>query len=206
MQHAGANALADQTAHAVFLKAHHGKADHLGAAARNGSAARQTGQVERRADGCAGNGQSQRNANQHRNQNAHQQGLQLSGPHDHAAYRRSRRADGRGKQHTQTRSHQNGDRRGNDDIDFGLFADKLAALCRNNGDKVSGQGAACTAQAVGSTAHSDQAEQHQRRGVQGVTDGSRHGWPGHALGESTGIHQKLQADLLAQRFNDGADQ
>ncbi len=75
LQHAGANALADQTAHAVFLKAHHGKADHLGAAARNGSAARQTGQVERRADGCAGNGQSQRNANQHRNQNAHQQGL-----------------------------------------------------------------------------------------------------------------------------------
>ena len=36
---------------------------------------------------------SQRNANQHRNQNAHQQGLQLSGPHDHAAHRRSRRAD-----------------------------------------------------------------------------------------------------------------
>ncbi len=39
-----------------------------------------------------------------------------------------------------------------------------------------------------------------------ATDGSRHCWPGHALGESTGIHQKLQADLLAQRFNDGADQ
>ena len=42
-----------------------------------------------------------------------------------------------------------------------------------------------------------EAEQHQRRGVQGVTDGSRHGRPGHALGESTGIHQKLQADLAA---------
>mgnify|MGYP000205316974 CR=1 FL=1 len=49
-----------------------------GRSSRNGSAARQTGQVERRADGCAGNGQSQRNATS-TEPKCPSAGLQLSG-------------------------------------------------------------------------------------------------------------------------------
>ena len=51
LEHTGAEALADEAADAVFLIAHDGKADHLGAAARHSGTAGKAGQAQRCADG-----------------------------------------------------------------------------------------------------------------------------------------------------------
>ena len=73
---------AHQTAPAVLPEAHDGEAHHLGAAARHGGAAGQPGQAQRGADGGGGDGQRQGDADDHGHQNAHEEGLQLRGPHD----------------------------------------------------------------------------------------------------------------------------
>ena len=206
LQHAGADALAHKAAHAVFLVAHEGKADHLGAAARHRRAAGKAGQAQRRADGRRGDGQGQRHAHQNRHQNAHQEGLQLGGPHDEGAHRAGRRADGRGEQRRQARAHQNRHRRGDENVHLSFLAHQLAELRRHDGNEVHRQRAACAAQRVGRRAHRDEAEQHQLRRVQCVADGYRHGRPRHTHGVGTRVHQKRDAHLLAQRLDDGADE
>ena len=206
LQHAGAQALADQAADAVFTVAHKGEADHLGAAACHGSTACQAGQAQGRADGRAGDRQRQRHADQHGNDNAHQQRLQFGRPHDDVAHRTGDSADGRGAQGAQADADQNRDRRGDEDVDLGLFADELADLGRNDGDEVDGQRAACAAQFIGCAADGNQAEQHQLRCVQCVTDGCGHCRACDCCRVTARRDQKCQAQLLAQRLDDGADQ
>ena len=75
LQHTGADALGHQTAPAVLPEAHDGESYHLGAAARYGSAARQTRQSQTGADGGGGDGQRQRHADDDGHQNAHEEGL-----------------------------------------------------------------------------------------------------------------------------------
>ena len=79
LEHTGAQTLADQAAHTVLLIAHHGKADHLGAAARHGGTAGQTGQTQCRTDGGGGDGQRQRHAHGDGYHNAHEKGLKVWG-------------------------------------------------------------------------------------------------------------------------------
>ena len=63
------------------------EADHLRAAAGHRRAARKAGQAERRADRRAADWQRQRDADRHRNDDAHQERLKLRRPHDQAAGR-----------------------------------------------------------------------------------------------------------------------
>ena len=114
--------------------------------------------------------------------------------------------DAGGTEGAQAHTHQNGDRRGDEDVDLGLFADQLADLGGDDGDEVDGQGAACTAQFIGRAADSDQAEQHQLRGVQCVTDGRRHGRASDSRRIAARRDQERKPQLLAQRLDDGADQ
>ena len=206
LQHTGAQALADQAAHTVLLIAHHGKADHLGAAACHSSAARQTGQAQSRADGGRGDGQGQCHTHDDRHQNAHDQRGLLSGPHDQGAHLAGGSTDGSRNEHGKAHAHKNGHQRGDKDIDLGLLAHGLAHLSSHNGNDQNSQRAACAAQRIGRVAHGDQAEQHQRGAVQCPADGTGHGRTAHGRGIAAQIDQHLQPGLLAQRFDDGADQ
>ena len=76
LEHRRAEALRDKAAPAVFLEAHHGEADHLRAAARNGRAAGKTGHLQHRADGGGGDGQRERDAHEHGDGNAHPERLE----------------------------------------------------------------------------------------------------------------------------------
>ena len=99
LEHTGAEALTDEAADAVFLIAHDGKADHLGAAARHGSAAGEARQAEGRADGGRGNGQGQGDAHDDRDEDAHEEGSLFGGPHDEGAHLTCGCADGGGDEH-----------------------------------------------------------------------------------------------------------
>ena len=163
LQHAGAKALTDQTAHAVLLVAHHGKADHLGAAACHGGTAGKAGQTQRGADGGRGNGQGQRHAHNDGYQNAHDQRSLFGGPHDQGAHLTCGSANGCGDQHGKAHAGKNGHQRGHEDVHAGLLAHGLAQLGSYDGNDEHGQRAACAAQSIGRVAYGDQAEQHQRR-------------------------------------------
>ena len=206
LQHAGAKPLTDQPADAVLPVAHNGKADHLGAAARHGGTAGQPGQPQRCADGCARDGQRQCHADEDRNENAHQQGLQLGSPHDQAAHGGRRCADGRGAQRAEPYANQDRDRRGDQNIDLGLLAYQLADLGRHNGNQVDGQRAACTAQLIGGTAHGNQAEQHQLRCMERIADGGSHGRACHGSRIAARRDKKSKSGLLAQGLDDRADE
>ena len=206
LQHTGAQPLTDKAAYAVLLIAHHGKAHHLGAAARHASAAGKAGQTQCCTDGGRGDGQGQCHAHDDRHQNAHDQRSLLGGPHDQSAHLTCSCADGGGDEHGKSDARKNGHQRGDKDVHLGLLAYRLAQLCCHNGNDEHGQRAACTAQRIGRVAHGDQAEQHQRGAVQCPADGTGHGRTAHGRGIAAQIHQHLQPGLLAQRFDDGADQ
>ncbi len=95
---------------------------------------------------------------------------------------------------------------GDKNVDLGLLAHGLAQLCRHNGDDEDGQRAAGSAQRVGGVAYRDQAEQHQRRAVECPADGDGHGRAAHGRGIAAQVHQHVQPGLLAQCFDDGADE
>ena len=206
LQHAGAQALTHQTAYTVLAVAHHGKAHHLGAAARHGGTAGQTGQAQCGADGCRGDGQGEGYAHDHRHQNAHDQRGLLGGPHDQGAHLAGGCADGGGDEHGQTDAHKDGHQRGDQDVHLGLLAHGLAQFSGHDGNDQHGQRAAGPAQGVGRVAHRDQTEQHQRRAVECPADGAGHGWAAHGRSVAAQIHQHLQPGLLAQRLDDGADE
>ena len=206
LQHAGAKALTDQTAHAVLLVAHHGKADHLGAAACHGGTAGKAGQTQRGADGGRGNGQGQRHAHNDGYQNAHDQRSLFGGPHDQGAHLTCGSANGCGDQHGKAHAGKNGHQRGHEDVHAGLLAHGLAQLGSHDGNDEHGQRAACAAQSIGRVAYGDQAEQHQRRAVQRPANGAGHGRAAHGRGVTAKVYQHVKTGLLAQRLDDGADQ
>ena len=183
LQHTGAKALTDQTAHTVFLVAHHGKTDHLGAAACHGGTASKAGQTQRGADGGRGNGQGQRHAHNDGYKNAHGQRGLLGGPHDQGAHLTCGGANGCGDQHGKAHAGKNGHQRGHENVHAGLLA-----------------------HGIGRVAYGDQAEQHQRRAVQRPADGTGHGRAAHGRGVAAKVYQHVKAGLLAQRLDDGADQ
>ena len=206
LQHAGAEALADQAAHTVLLIAHHRKAHHLGAAAGHRRAARQAGQAQGGADGRRGDGQGQGHPHDHRHQHPHDEGGLLGGPHDERAHPAGRRADGGGDEQGQPHPGEDGHQRGDQQVHLGLLADGLAQLGGNDGDEQHGQGPAGPAQGVGGPAHRHQAEQDKVGGVEGIADGAGHGRTAHGRGVVPDGHQHGDAQLLAQGVEDGADQ
>ena len=206
LEHTGAQTLTDQTAHAVFLIAHDGEADHLGAAARHRRAARKAGQAQCRADGRRRDGQGQRHAHDDRYEDAHDQRGLFGSPHDQGAHLTCRRTDGGRDEHGEADADKNSHQRGHKNIDLGLLAHGLAQLRCHDGNDEDGQRAARSAQGVGRVAHRDKAEQHQRRAVERPTDRARHSRAAHGCGIAAQIHQHLKPGLLAQRLDDGADQ
>ena len=119
-----------------------------------------------------------------------------------------RRADGGGNEASQRPTpDEDGHERGDQDVHLGLLAHRP---CRSSAATMATtqhrQRAACPAQGVGGVAHGDQGEQHQRRAVQRKADGCGHGRAAHGGGVAAQVHQSLQPGLLAQRFDDGADE
>ena len=221
MQHAGADALSDQTAPAVFPEAHHREAHHLGAAPCHGGAAGKTRQSQRRADGGGGNGQRQRHAHGDGYHNAHEKGLKHRRPLDEAAYGAGRRTDGRCYQTRNADAGQNRHDGRHQNVDFGLLCHQLAAFRRDDGDDVYRQRPARAAHGVGGKAHGDQGKQHQRRAVQRKSDGHGNAGADHGGGKAadgiahcalTLAHgdddpcQKPDAELLPQSIEDGSHQ
>ena len=221
MQHAGADALSDQTAPAVFPEAHHREAHHLGAASGHGGAAGKTRQSQRRADGGGGNGQRQRHAHGDGYHNAHEKGLKHRRPLDEAAYGAGRRTDGRCYQTRNADAGQNRHDGRHQNVDFGLLCHQLATFRRDDGDDVYRQRPARAAHGVGGKAHGDQGKQHQRRAVQRKSDGHGNAGADHGGGKAadgiahcalTLAHgdddpcQKPDAELLSQSIEDGSHQ
>ena len=124
----------DQPFRPVLPEGQHRKAHHLGTAAGHCGAAGQTGQPQRRADCRAGDGQGQGNPHDHRDQNSHEEGLQLRGPHNKVPHPGSRGANGRRHQISHPDPHQNRHNGGHQDIHLGLLGDRLAAFRRDDGD------------------------------------------------------------------------
>ena len=174
MQHTGTDALRRQTAPAVFTEAHDSEANHLGTAARHGSAAGQSRQSQCRADGGGGDGQRQRHADDDGHQNAHEEGLQLRRPHDGLSHSGGRLAHRRGDQRRKADTGQHRDDRRHQNVDLRLLADGLTHLGGEQRHEQHGKRAACAAHIVGGKAHGDQGEQHQRRRLQRTGDGHRH--------------------------------
>ena len=169
---------------AVLLKAHDGEAHHLGTAARHSGAAGQTRQAQDGADGGGGDGQRQRHTHQHGHQNAHQEGLQLSGPHDELTEGAGHGADGRRDDPCGADADEGGDDGRHQNIDFGFLADGLAALSGDDGNEQHRQRAAGLAQGIAGVAHGSQGEQHQRRRLESVSDGNGHGRAAHEGGHA----------------------
>ena len=152
---AGADALSDQTAPAVFPEAHHREPHHLGAAPCHGGAAGKPCQSQRCADGGGGNGQRQRHAHGDGYHNAHEKGLKHRRPLDEAAYGAGRRTDGRCYQTRNADAGQNRHDGRHQNVDFGLLCHQLAAFRRDDGDDVYRQRSARAAHGVGGKAHGD---------------------------------------------------
>ena len=184
MQHAGADALGDQTAPAVFPEAHHREAHHLGAASGHGGAAGKTRQSQRRADGGGGNGQRQRHAHGNGHQNAHKEGLKHRRPFDEFTHGAGRRTNGRGHQARNADAGQNRHDGRYQNVDFGLLCHQLAAFRREDGDHVYRQRPARAAHGVGGEAYGNQGKQHQRRAVQRKADGHGNAGADHGGGQS----------------------
>ena len=221
MQHAGAHALSNQAAPAVFPETHHSKAHHLGAASGHSSAAGQSGQSQGSTDGSGGNRQGQGNANDHRHQNAHEEGLQHRGPLDEVTHRRSSSTDGSRHQPGKADACQDGHNGGHQNVNPGLLGYQLAALRRHNGHEVHRQRPAGAAHSVGSKAHRNQGKQHHRRAVQGKADGNGNARTYHSRGQAADgvacrpfsgtdgdddLVQESNAELLTDGVENGAHQ
>lgn len=131
--------LRHQAAPAVFGKAHDGKADHLGAAARCGGAACQTGEGKGKADSSGADGQGEDDTDQHRNDNAHEKRAKLSCPNNELTEAVHQEADAGTDKRTDPQPRKNGDGRSNKNVNFGLAADRFAQLGGNDDGKESTQ-------------------------------------------------------------------
>ena len=180
LEHRGAKALIHAGRPAVLLKAHHGKAHHLGAASRHGSSAGQTGQTQGRTNRRRGDGQGQRNAHDHRDENAHEEGLQIGGPHDNPAHEAGRRADGRRnrprKAATPTRMVTNGVTRMSILVSLETALPISAARMAMNS---TASGPPAPPRALEAEAYGSQGEQHQRRDSAGHSRWQQP-WPGRS--------------------------
>ena len=221
LQHTGAKSLRRQTAPAVLREAHDGEADHLGAAACHGGAAGQTRQAQRQTDGGGGDGKGQGHADDHGDDDAHEEGLELRGPHDglsHGGGGLAHRGGNEGGE-ADTRQHRDDGRHQN--VDLSLLTDGLTQLGGQNGDEQHRQRAAGSAHGVGGEAHRDQGEQHQRRGLQRPADGYRHARAHHGGAQAAdgvghgplaladgddALRQEADVQLRPQSVEDGPHQ
>ena len=158
------------------------------------------------ADGGGGNGQGEGDAHQNGDGNTHPEGLEGGGAVDQGAKGAGRTANGGRNQVGQDHAGKDCDGGSDQKVHFCLFGYGLSGFGSQNGDKQHSQRAACAAHSVGGLAHRRQREQHQRRGLECVTDGDGHSRGGHGRGKAAHLHQKFQPHLLAQGFNDGADE
>ena len=132
LQHGGAQPLCDQAAPAIFGKAHDGKADHLGAAARRGGAACQTGEGKGKADGSGADGQGEDDTDQHRNDNAHEKRAKLSCPNNELTEAVHQEADAGTDEGADAKTGKNGDGGGDENINFSFAADGFSKFRGDN--------------------------------------------------------------------------
>ena len=124
MQHGGAEPLRHKAAVAVFPEAHHGKANHLRAAAGRGCAAGKAYKPRRTERGAycgAAYGQRERNADQHRYQNAHKERVHFGRAHYKIAKARHDGGYARPRKPRNEQPAHNCDRWRNKNINFCLF-------------------------------------------------------------------------------------
>ena len=206
LQHRCADTLGDDTAPFVLFKGHHGKADHLGAAAGNSSSACQSGESQGRADRGGGNRQGQRYADDDRNDDPHKEGLKVSCPHDNGADTGSRFSDGGRDQGSEPDAGEDRHQGGDKNIDPGLFGDSFSELGRDDRDEKDGERSAGTAHLISSSPDCDQGEEDKGRSLEGISDRDSHRRAAHGRSKPADIHQGLDPQLRSQRIEDGADE
>ena len=116
----------------------------------------------------------ERDADKHRDRDAHPERLELGRIVDDNAKRRGRRADGRGDPLGERDADQDGHGGRDQNVDLRLLAHGLAALGGKDRDDEHGERAACAALGVGRMAHRREGEEHHRGCLQRVADGNGH--------------------------------
>ena len=203
LQHGCAKSLRHQAAPAVFGKAHDGKADHLGAAARRGGAACQTGEGKGKADSSGADGQGEDDTDQHRNDNAHEKRAKLSCPNNELTEAVHQEADAGTDKRTDPQPRKNGDGGGDENINFSFAADGFSKFRGNDDGKESTQRSTYR---VGAESHGAERIQDQRRSGKGNTDGNGNGDTGGAAGVACGGDKPIPVELIAKRIQYGADE
>ena len=162
----------------------------MGAAAGHGGAACQTHQAQCGTDGGGADGQGQNDAHNGGNQNAHQEGLLVGGPHNDVAQPAGSGADGRRDQCCHKHAAQNGDGGSDDEVDRGALGNQLAQEHRHQGDDEHGQRAARAAQRVGGIANRQAGIDDKGRRFHRIGDRARHRRALHSHSEVAGVHQQ----------------
>ena len=178
-------------------------------------------QAQRQTDGGGGDGKGQGHADDHGDDDPHEEGLEFRGPHDglsHGGGGLAHRGGNEGGE-ADTRQHRDNGRHQN--IDLSLLTDGLTQLGGQNGDEQHRQRAAGSAHGVGGEAHGDQGEQHQRRGLQCPADGYRHAGAHHGGAQAAdgvghgplaladgddALRQEADVQLRPQSVEDGPHQ
>ena len=183
MQHRGAQPLRDDAAPAVFLKRNDSKADHVRAAAGERRAAGEPRKAQRRADGRRGYRQRQRDADDDRNEHAHDKRLLSCRPFYERSDRHRALADGSCDEVGNAHAYKYRDNRGHENVDLRLLRDHFAELGRDYRNNVNGKRTARAAHDIRRVADGDERKQHHRRGVQRVAYRHRHCRADHRRGE-----------------------
>ena len=135
--------------------------------------------------------------------------------HDQLAKGAGGFADGGSNDVGRADADEGGDDGRDQNVDFSLFTDSLAALRSDDGHEQHGQRAAGAAQQVAGVTHSRQREERQGRGLEGIANGDGHGGAAHKGGQAAdGIGDVLcdlaceeaDVELGTEGVEDGADQ
>ena len=193
----------NQSAPTVFPETQHGEADHLGAATGGGRTARDAAQADGQTDGRRTDRKREHGTDDHRHDDAHQEGLHLRGVFDEGAEGCHHLLDGCSHgvsdEHAADDDHSGRDQ----DVDLGLFIDHLAQLDGHDDRHV---GTHRAAEFVAGNAHGDGAKQHQALATEFVGNGHGDGRTRGGFGVFCDGHESLNARLVAQSLEDGADE
>ena len=159
LQHRGADPLREQAAQPVVPVGGHGKADHLAAAADAGRAGGDAVDADGHADGSRGDRRGQRQADHHRDDDAHGDGLQLRSGVDERAQIRHERVDPRPDEDARQTAGADGDQRREHDVDGRFARHERAQLRAHHGAQIRADRAA---ERIAERTGRRRGEEHQR--------------------------------------------
>ena len=162
-------------------------------AASNAGAAGETDNTQTGADSGGGDGESQDDAHESGDEDAHPEGLESGRLHDEGAESNGELADRRSDQERSHDADDDRNERGHDDVDRGALGDQLASEHGNDDDEEHGERAALRAEGVGSVANGQRGVHDERGSLHAVRDGSGHSGALHGVSSGLGSDQQVSA-------------